>query len=376
MADTATSIHVLTEDGIAGPTIFKILVAHGLDTNLHVLSDAFDWHTIGPNDIVVVIVDQVAGSALERIPPDLMAALSQRIIVFLPKLDAKSVFALEKSGIKYITTSGQKIESLFFLISRIAPDCLRQAAEIRQYREKQSANIYENTAKLFEELRQDLGPIRIEAAKNTEKAMTGLMHVTPMAYWLDLIQSYHDGTAQHCSLVSGISLKFASRLGFGPHDRSRVFDSAFFHDIGKVRIPLAILDKPGALTPDERHVMKGHTRLGYEMLIQNEEMAGEIADAALSHHEYLDGSGYPNGLPAARIGDITRMLTICDIFAAMIERRPYKDPKSPEEAFSTLRSMGGKLDQDLVRVFEDVACECTGLDPATLHRMDSGARFS
>jgi HD-GYP domain-containing protein (c-di-GMP phosphodiesterase class II) len=101
-------------------------------------------------------------------------------------------------------------------------------------------------------------------------------------------------------------------------------------------------------------------------------MTGEIANAALSHHEYLDGSGYPNGLSAAGIDDTTRILTICDIFSAMIERRPYKEPRSPEEAYGTLLSMGGKLDQDLVRVFEDVAAECTGLDRSRFDKPTSG----
>jgi putative nucleotidyltransferase with HDIG domain len=364
-----TRIHVLAEDGVAGPAIARILTAHGMPVELHRLGSAVDWPTIEAGDIPVLIVNDSVAATLSRIHPEALARFAKRTVAFLPRLDAVSVFALERAGINYVTTAGQKIESLFFLISRIDPDCLRRAAEMRQYREVAATNIYLSTVNLFDGLRKELTEIRHEVSEATEKSLAGLLRVTPMACWLDMIETYHDGTAQHCSLVSGIALRFANHLRFSPRDRSRVFDSAFFHDIGKVRIPLAILDKPGLLTDDERLVMKTHTRLGYEMLVQTTDMAGEIASAALNHHEYLDGTGYPSGLRAKSIDDTTRILTICDIFAAMIEKRPYKEPRSPEEAYSALIDMDGKLDQDLVRVFEDVATECAGLDGAAVRRM-------
>lgn len=86
-----------------------------------------------------------------------------------------------------------------------------------------------------------------------------------------------------------------------------------------------------------------------------ERTAGEIARLARDHHEYLDGTGYPNGATAAGIDDPTRILTICDIFAALVEKRSYKSPKKPEEAYAILKSMAGtKLDPDLVSLFERV----------------------
>jgi HD-GYP domain-containing protein (c-di-GMP phosphodiesterase class II) len=80
-----------------------------------------------------------------------------------------------------------------------------------------------------------------------------------------------------------------------------------------------------------------------------------------SHHEYLDGSGYPDGLRAAEIPDLVRLITICDIYAALMEARPYKHPKSAREAFAILERMGTKLDGDLVRAFGRVAVACEAL---------------
>jgi len=79
-----------------------------------------------------------------------------------------------------------------------------------------------------------------------------------------------------------------------------------------------------------------------------------------SHHEMLDGSGYPDGLTGAAIPDPVRLITVCDIFAALIERRPYKMPKSAAAAFQILTDMRGRLDQDLIRAFAPVALSIEG----------------
>ena len=102
-------------------------------------------------------------------------------------------------------------------------------------------------------------------------------------------------------------------------DVERLYLAAMFHDIGKAKIPLAILDKPGRLDPDERALVESHPAAGYDVLKSNAGISPEILDAVRHHHEYLDGSGYPDGLCAESISDLVRILTISDIFAALIE---------------------------------------------------------
>ena len=84
-------------------------------------------------------------------------------------------------------------------------------------------------------------------------------------------------------------------------------------------------------------------------------LAPEMLDMVVHHHEYLDGSGYPHGLGASEIPDLVRMITIADVFGALIEWRSYKPPMSGEAAYRMLLDMGPKLDADLVREFEAVA---------------------
>jgi HD-GYP domain-containing protein (c-di-GMP phosphodiesterase class II) len=81
----------------------------------------------------------------------------------------------------------------------------------------------------------------------------------------------------------------------------------------------------------------------------------ELLEVVLRHHELLDGSGYPDGLASPQINDLVRLVTICDVYAALIERRPYKPAMEPAPAFKILREMEGKLEGALVRAFGQVA---------------------
>jgi putative nucleotidyltransferase with HDIG domain len=173
--------------------------------------------------------------------------------------------------------------------------------------------------------------------------------------WLDDVRRYHEGTFQHCLLVTGVAIGFALDLGFTYPDVRRLGMAATLHDVGKARIPLSILDKPGRLDPIEDEIMKRHPVIGYELLKDLSGISAEVLDGVRHHHEYLDGSGYPDGLTAEGISDLVRLLTISDIFAALVEQRPYRPPMSREAAYKVLCGMEGKLEGSLVKAFRKVA---------------------
>jgi HD-GYP domain-containing protein (c-di-GMP phosphodiesterase class II) len=102
-------------------------------------------------------------------------------------------------------------------------------------------------------------------------------------------------------------------------------------------------------------VMRRHPQLGVDSIGTDSGLAPEMIDMVLHHHEYLDGSGYPHGLQASEISDLVRILTISDVFGALLERRSYKPPLSNEAAYQILLDMGPKLDKDLVRAFKATA---------------------
>jgi putative nucleotidyltransferase with HDIG domain len=135
--------------------------------------------------------------------------------------------------------------------------------------------------------------------------------------WLEVVWTYDDTTYQHCLLVTGLAAEFAASLRFARNDQQHVIRGALLHDLGKAKIPLAILNKPGALTSEEVAVMRTHVGIGCELLRGQGGYEPELLEVVLRHHELLDGSGYPDGLVGSQIKDLVRLVTICDIYAAL-----------------------------------------------------------
>lgn len=176
-----------------------------------------------------------------------------------------------------------------------------------------------------------------------------------LAAWVQAVRTHHNQTYQHCLLVAGTAAAFAIELGFSNPDRQRVAAAALLHDIGKAKIPVAILDKPSKLDRTELEAMRQHPRLGFEALLGADTLHPEMLEIVMNHHELLDGSGYPHGLSGGEISDLTRIITITDVFGALIERRAYKPPMAAQDAYQILLDMGSKLDRDLVRAFKPLS---------------------
>ena len=155
--------------------------------------------------------------------------------------------------------------------------------------------------------------------------------------WLDVVWNHDDTTYQHCLLVTGLAAAFAAKLGFKLEDQRRLTMAALLHDVGKAQIPLHVLNKPGRFTPAELSVMRTHAALGHGILVRQGGFELEQLSVVRHHHEYLDGSGYPDGLSSHQIPDLVRLVTICDIYAALIEKRSYKLPMPWDQAFSCWR---------------------------------------
>jgi putative nucleotidyltransferase with HDIG domain len=198
-------------------------------------------------------------------------------------------------------------------------------------------------------------PVDIAGAKSAGSKIADSIAEDGLSNWLTTVRRHHEGTYQHCLLVTGVAVDFGLSLGMAKADVERLYSAAMFHDIGKARIPLAVLDKPGRLDDRERALIETHPAAGYEILNGTAGISPEILDAVRHHHEYLDGSGYPDGLCAESIADIVRILTISDIFAALIEARTYKPTMPRETAYEILLDMKAKLERPLVEAFREVA---------------------
>ncbi|HTO65240.1 MAG TPA: HD domain-containing phosphohydrolase [Bradyrhizobium sp.] len=198
-------------------------------------------------------------------------------------------------------------------------------------------------------------PVDLKTLRGSGQKIADSIAEAGLSHWLASVRQHHEGTYQHCLLVTGIAVDFGLSLGLSRADLERLYLAAMLHDIGKANIPLAILDKPGRLEPEERTLVETHPAAGYEALKNTEGVTAELLDAVLHHHEFLDGSGYPDALCSESIPDLVRVLTISDIFAALIEHRNYKPTMPRPQAYQTIQGMNGKLEKPLVMAFKEVA---------------------
>jgi putative nucleotidyltransferase with HDIG domain len=197
-------------------------------------------------------------------------------------------------------------------------------------------------------------PIQIKDLKTDVGNIIGALDEHGLDAWLSMVRTHHSATYQHSLIVTGVATAFGQALGCNAKDLERLSIGAMLHDIGKSKIPVEILEKPGPLDEFELVVMRQHSNLGRDIILDSGGFDPEILDIVAHHHEYLDGSGYPDNLKGSEISDIVRIMTISDIFGAMIERRSYKKEASPEKAYEVLTSMTTKLEMPLVRAFGQI----------------------
>ncbi|MCP5161225.1 MAG: HD-GYP domain-containing protein [Hahellaceae bacterium] len=153
---------------------------------------------------------------------------------------------------------------------------------------------------------------------------------------LSQIKNRDEYTAEHSLRVCLLSLALGRELGLLEGELQNLGISALLHDVGKVRIPLEILNKPGALTPDEFETMTSHTTQGKQILIANPGVYKGAVDVALSHHERMDGHGYPRQLQAHQIAYFAKIVSVADAYDAINSERIYKPGKSGLETLRIL----------------------------------------
>jgi HD-GYP domain-containing protein (c-di-GMP phosphodiesterase class II) len=157
----------------------------------------------------------------------------------------------------------------------------------------------------------------------------------------DVIEADDAYTGSHSRDVVALTLAVSGRLGLTADQQRDAEFTALLHDVGKVRIPNDIINKPGSLTPEERGIMNAHTIEGQRMLEQVGGLLGEVGCLVRSCHEHYDGSGYPDGLVGDEIPLVSRIVCCCDAFHAMTSDRPYRKALPLEVAIAEVRANRG-----------------------------------
>jgi putative nucleotidyltransferase with HDIG domain len=157
----------------------------------------------------------------------------------------------------------------------------------------------------------------------------------------DVVEADDAYTGEHSRDVVSLTLEVADWLGLEARDGRTAEFVALLHDVGKIRMPTEIINKPGPLDPDERLIIQTHTVEGQAMLTKVGGLLGEVGNLVRSCHERWDGAGYPDGLAGERIPLIARIVCCTDAFSAMTTNRPYRAALSFDEAIRELRQCAG-----------------------------------
>jgi putative nucleotidyltransferase with HDIG domain len=164
-----------------------------------------------------------------------------------------------------------------------------------------------------------------------------------------LLGEHHPSTLHHSTRVAHLVVAMATHQGLPARELAAASLAGLLHDVGKIAIPRALLDKPTALTEAEAGVLRDHAAVGGWMV--GPFVPSDVAHAVRHHHERFDGRGYPAGLGAAALPWLTRALAVADTYDALVSQRPYREGCCMTHAFRELRGVAGtQLDGELVEV--------------------------
>lgn len=223
---------------------------------------------------------------------------------------------------------------------------------------------------LFNDFRTG-GMFQADQVRKVVKACVGNIIVNPDSMlWLSMIKNKDEYTAEHNLNVAILSIALGRAEGLLDTDLENLGICAMLHDVGKIKVPDSILNKEGNLDPDEFEVMKMHTVHGKKLLLGASDIPDAAVDIALSHHEKLDGSGYPVGLTDSQIPYLVRIVAIADAYDAMTSGRIYSVAKPAAEALKLmLKDKETCFDTQLLNKF----IECIGVYPiGSIAELNSG----
>jgi putative nucleotidyltransferase with HDIG domain len=189
------------------------------------------------------------------------------------------------------------------------------------------------------------------AAANERLRGTSLSFATALVATLDARDQY---TAGHSAAVAIYATDIAQRMGLSEEKQELVHLCGLVHDIGKIGLPAGLLEKPGPLTLEERRQMEQHSEIG-ERILRNVDDYSEIADIVRSHHERIDGMGYPDGLRGDEIPLLARIIGVADAYDAMTSDRPYREALPSRVARMRLaQAVETQFDTAVVAAFEAI----------------------
>ncbi len=217
------------------------------------------------------------------------------------------------------------------------------------------AKVLKGTVEVFNNIADTIASGEPIAYKDVSEACLPLIEAVNTDNFMGILHGVknHDNyTYVHSLRVATMLTLFGHAINLPVHEQKILSTGGLLHDVGKMHIPHAVLNKPGRLSPEEFDVMKSHVTHTVYCLNKDDSIPKGIVTIAGQHHEKLDGTGYPYGLEGTKLNDLARMAAIVDVFSALTDRRVYKPPMPAEEALKIMtEQMSQHLDLHLLKMF-------------------------
>ena len=215
--------------------------------------------------------------------------------------------------------------------------------------EQVKTRIKEDVTKLFDDIESDSNASLAQNISDT--IVNDVLKKDGVGLNLDELKVSDEYTFKHSVDVAAGSIILAKYLGLGADNIRDIGTAGVLHDIGKIMIPNEILNKNGKLTDKEFAVIKNHPVYGYQMLSKNQSIAEPIRRAVLFHHEKFCGGGYPSGLKGNEIPLYARVLSVIDVFDALVTERPYHKAYSVADTLEIMYTMYSQFDAEVFQAF-------------------------
>ena len=227
-----------------------------------------------------------------------------------------------------------------------------------------SAATYQQTSSLVKDIMDDIrfgNQLNAKAAKEAVGECVDQVLVSPNTMMLlTQLKNQDEYTSQHSLNVCILSIMLARHLNYSVEELNHIGLCGLLHDMGKAKVPPEILNKPGRLTAEELSVMKSHTTWGRDIIMSARDVFPGAVDVAYTHHEQLDGNGYPRGLDQSGISVFARLVAVVDAYDAITSDRVYKKGRLHLQAISILtQARDAHFDAGMVITFID----CIGIYP-------------
>jgi HD-GYP domain-containing protein (c-di-GMP phosphodiesterase class II) len=312
---------------IAGPGVRALLTGPGFRVDLYgnAAGEALSGNGIpikGTGWQLILSISESADHAEARTAIRSILKWSSLVLVFASLLSAGLALRLARP-LWQLEESARQITAGFHAAQTPAQDRTEIGAVARSFQ------------LMADQVRQHLHDMNA-AIEDSRQLFTGILRAIASA--IDAKDPYTSG---HSERVTRFAMEIGRVMGLPEDDVDRIKLGALIHDVGKISVEDRILNKPSALTDEEFRIMKTHTTRGYDMMKHIPQL-NDILPGLQSHHEQIDGNGYPEGLKGDEIPMIARVIMVADCFDAMTTKRPYQDPAPIAQVLDTIRSLAGR----------------------------------